>query len=92
MKTRNLSVPMTGHDFEQLTLLANLMSVLGIVLKREKNGPRKTLLAVAKSHIERAERMYIGHLDGQSIEASTQFYLDMESALHRYLQSAKEGK
>lgn len=88
-----LDVPMTEHDFQQMTLLANLIAVIGTVIQREKpNSKRRVAYSMMMRDAKRIENSIPGNLEGRSIEESVAFYEDMQKAVYKYLRSFNPPK
>ena len=83
-----LREPMTQHDFEQMTLLANMIAICEIVIKREPKGTeRRQGYALLHRDAKRIENSIPGHVEGRSIEASIIFYNDLHDAVEKFLKS-----
>lgn len=93
IRTGKLDLPMSLGDFKQVTLLANMIAICQIVIRLEPSGTeRRAAYANMHKDAKRIENSIPGHLHGRSIDASTRFYADMESAVGRFLKSFDEYK
>lgn len=83
-----LDTPMSQHDFEQLTLLANVISIAEILMSREKpKSFRWNQYSALHGRAEGIAKSIDGHLDNVTLDASERFYKDMEVAVGRFLRS-----
>lgn len=89
--SRSLLKPMDEDSFMQLTLLANSIAIFEIVLRMEKPGSdRRRAYADILKRLRRCERSIEGHLEERTLDASKEFYSDMEAAVVKFRKSFKE--
>lgn len=90
---RLLDEPMTEFDFQQLTLIANLMAVCKRLSVRETNMERKSAFGLVMRDVKRIESSIKGYLDPRIAEGSAdRFYFEMEKAVIKFLNSFKDAK
>lgn len=87
-----LDNPITTHDFQQLTLVANLIAIRQIALKRELvKSKTRQLLSDLLMRVKRVEASIPGHLNERSIIASEVFYNDLTKSVDKFLVSFIDG-
>lgn len=85
---RKLNEDMSMKDFQQTTLLANLIAICSILVKREPAGSdRRAGYAKLHKDARRIESSIPGHLEGRVTDASVRFYAEMHDAVIRFLNS-----